>query len=51
MTPDKVKTRINTLNFFDKTFVPHDVGYFPKIQNWKFQAATLNNTTLYPGGI
>ncbi len=26
---------------------PNDVGYFSKIQNWKFQTATPNNTTPY----
>jgi len=26
---------------------PNDVGYFTKIQNWKFQTATPNNTTPY----
>ena len=30
---------------------PNDVGYFSKIQDWKFQTATPNNTTLCPGGI
>ena len=30
---------------------PNDVGYFSKIQDWKFQTATPNNMTLYPGGI
>jgi hypothetical protein len=29
----------------------NDVGYFSKIQDWKFQTATPNNMTLYPGGI
>ena len=24
---------------------PNDVGYFSKVQNWKFQTATPNNTT------
>ncbi len=26
---------------------PNDVGYFSRIQNWKFQTATPNNTTPY----
>ncbi len=26
---------------------PNDVGYFSKLQNWKFQTATPNNTTPY----
>ena len=26
---------------------PNDVGYFSKIQDWKFQTATPNNTTPY----
>ena len=30
---------------------PNDVGYFSKIQDWKFQTATPKNTTLYPDGI
>ena len=30
---------------------PNDVGYFSQIQDWKFQTATPNNTTLYLGGI
>ena len=26
---------------------PNDIGYFSKIQDWKFQTATPNNTTPY----
>ena len=26
---------------------PNDVGYYSKVQNWKFQTATPNNTTPY----
>ena len=26
---------------------PNDIGYFSKLQNWKFQTATPNNTTPY----
>jgi len=26
---------------------PNDVGYFSKLQDWKFQTATPNNTTPY----
>jgi len=26
---------------------PNDIGYFTKLQNWKFQTATPNNTTPY----
>ncbi|MEJ2372021.1 MAG: DUF1254 domain-containing protein [Gemmatimonadales bacterium] len=26
---------------------PNDVGYFSKVQDWKFQTATPNNTTPY----
>src|SRR5210317_773169 len=26
---------------------PNDIGYFSKVQDWKFQTATPNNTTPY----